>query len=206
MNQEYQKTREAYRRLGKKYIENAASINLSALSEFIKELPAGGKVLDIGCAGGRDSKKFADAGFDVTGIDIIDDFIEEAKKRVPRAKFLQMDLLDIDFPENEFDAIWAQAVLLHVERKDIPDVLAKMFRILKRNGKIHAAVKEGRGQGWEADKLSGGYKRYFTYFTKEEMEKYLIGAGFHIIRSEFAVDEAGRKNVRWIVIWGKKTD
>ncbi len=204
ISEKYKKTHEAYCKLGKRYIENSESINLLKLPEFIGLLTKGGKVLDVGCAGGRDSKKFAAAGFDVTGIDIVDVFIEEAGKRVPKAKFLQIDLLDINFPENEFDAIWAQAVLLHIERKDIPDVLAKMFKILKRNGKIHVAVKEGRNQGWEADKLTAGYKRYFIYFSKKEMEKYLINAGFDIILSEFAADESGRENVKWIVIWAQK--
>jgi len=199
----YKKTAETYRNLGKKYIENAAAINLRALPEFMKVLPRGGRVLDVGCFGGRDSKKFVDAGFAVTGIDMVDVFIREARIYEPRAEFLEMDLLEIDLPENNFDGILAQAVLLHLEKKDIPKALANFYRILKRGGKVYVGVKAGEGQGWEADKLADNKERFFSYFSKTEIESYMTAAGFKIIFSEMSPDYVGRDK-EWIIVWGQK--
>lgn len=45
-------------------------------------LPAGAKVLDVGCGSGWLSEYFARLGYDVTGIDISDDLIRMARERV----------------------------------------------------------------------------------------------------------------------------
>jgi len=204
MNSEkYKITAETYCKLGKKYIDNAAEINLRALPEFMKILPPGGRVLDVGCFGGRDSKKFVDAGFSVTGIDVVDVFIREAKKYAPRAEFLEMDLLEMDFPAGSFDGILAQAVLLHLEKRDIPKALANFHCVLKKGGKVYIGVKRGEGEGWNADKLADNAKRFFSYYTKEEIEGYVAQAGFEIIHSEISPDYVGRDK-EWIIVWGAK--
>lgn len=197
-------TLEAYKRLGRCYTDNTFMIDIPELPEFIKLLSEDGKVLDVGCAGGRDAGKFSKAGFDVTGIDVIDVFLAEAAKNAPQAKFVKMDLLDLKFPDDFFDAIWAHAVLLHLERKNIPRAIKEFYRVLKTGGKIHIAVKKGRDSGWEADKLVGGEKRFFTYFSKKEIENYVKKAGFKIISSKITFDPTGRKNVKWIIIWAEK--
>jgi len=204
LSDNYKKTQQAYCDLGKQYIENSASIDLPLLPEFMKLLPKGGKVLDAGCAGGRDSYKFVHEGFLVTGIDVVDVFIEEAIKKVSQAKFIKMDLLNLKFPKNYFDAIWAQAILLHMGRKDIPKILETFHNILKKNGKIHIAVKKGNGSGWKADKLSNNKKRFFTYFSKKEIENYITAAGFKVIFSGERADDAARKNIKWIIVWAEK--
>jgi ubiquinone/menaquinone biosynthesis C-methylase UbiE len=101
----YKKTIELYEKLGKKYLEDIAGVVIRELPNFMRALPKGGKVLDVGCAGGRDSKKLVEAGFEVTGIDLVNVFLEEAEKNVPQAKFIRMDLLNLEFPDNYFDGI-----------------------------------------------------------------------------------------------------
>ena len=58
MNKQYKKTIDLYKKLGKKYIDDTYKIKVRELPEFIKKLPGNSLVLDVGCAGGRDSKKF----------------------------------------------------------------------------------------------------------------------------------------------------
>jgi len=200
----YQKNIETYKKLGKQYADNLKKFDLLWADEFMKILPKVARILDIGCAGGRDSRKFSDFGLEVIGIDAVDVFISEAKRFVPKAKFYEMDLQDLDFPENYFDAIWANAVLLHFPRKNAPAILKGFKKVLKKGGKIHISVKYGRGEKWVIDKLSGGHKRFFSYFTKKEMENYIKFAGFKIILSKINDDPDGRKELKWINIWGEK--
>lgn len=200
----YKKTIEAYEELGKKYIQSAEKLTPKEFSGFIKLLKKGGRILDVGCAGGRDSKKFIKKGFKVIGIDLVDAFLKEARKNVPRTKFLKMDSGKLKFPKNYFDGIWAQAVLLHIKRKDVPGALKGFYRVLKPEGKLHVRVKRGKGTAYIEDKLSGGKRRIFTYFSREEMEKFIKKAGFKIITSRIFPDESGRKDVKWISIWAEK--
>ena len=59
------------------------------LSRF-ESLLKGKKILDAGSGSGRDVEYFLEDGFDVTGIDISQGQIKEAKKRVPKGKFLKV--------------------------------------------------------------------------------------------------------------------
>lgn len=200
----YQKTIELYGKLGKRYIEDIAGINVKWFPDFVKLLPKGGRILDVGCAGGRDSLKFVQEGFEVTGIDLVDTFLKEAKKNVSQARFIKMDLLNLKFPSNYFDAIWANAVLLHIKKKDVPRALNGLHRVLKPGGKLDIAVKRGKGERYKEERLSGGKKRFFVYFFKNELEKFVKEAGFKIISSKIFPDELGRKDVKWVVIWAEK--
>ena len=109
-----------------------------------------------------------------------------------------MDLLDIKLPENYFDGIWACAVLLHVEKKDMLKALKSLHKVLKTGGVLNIRVKRGRDLKTVVDKLSQGKERRFTFFFKYELENYVKKAGFSIVKSRIFPDEAKRKNVKWI--------
>lgn len=200
----YEETIKAYKRLGKKYIKDTERFTPPEFFDFVKLLPKGGKVLEAGCSGGRDSNKFVQKGFRVIGIDLVDIFLKEARKNVPNAKFIKMDFRKLKFPQNYFDAIWATAVLLHIKKKDILKTLKGFYRVLKPGGKLHIRVKRGKGIIYEKDILSGGERRLFVYFLKDELERFVEKVGFKIIISRIFPDNAGRKDVKWVSLWAEK--
>ncbi|HOZ36713.1 MAG TPA: class I SAM-dependent methyltransferase [bacterium] len=77
----------------------------------------------MGCAGGRDVGEFMKRKFEVVGIDLVDIFLKECKKKYSRAKFFKMNAKQLKFPSAYFDAVWALGVLLHINKKDIPKTL-----------------------------------------------------------------------------------
>ncbi len=196
--------KKVYRKLGVQYINNIKDLEPVELKDFIKLMPKNGLVLDPGCAAGRDSAKLIKAGLNAVGVDLVEEFIKRAKKDVPKGKFYVMDLLDMKFPENHFDGIWACAVLLHIEKKDILKVLKAFFKILKKGGVLNIRVKRGRDTKILVDKLSQNTSRSFTLFFKYELEKYVKKAGFTIVRSKIFPDEANRVDVKWISISARK--
>ncbi|MFA6511538.1 MAG: class I SAM-dependent methyltransferase [Patescibacteria group bacterium] len=202
----FQETLNVYRRIGAKYIEDIADIIVEEREEFEKRLAPGSHILDIGCAGGRDSAYFIAHGHRVTGIDLVEEFIDEARKRVPKGDFLTMDARKLSFADASFNAIWANAVLLHLEKDDRKKVLRECFRVMLAGGLLHVRMKEGQGSDTKSDALSSGENRFFSYITQEELEAELQEAGFTIERSERYEDELGRKGVDWISIWGKKSE
>src|SRR3954453_18077113 len=65
--------------------------------------PAGSKILDVGCGKSRQAKVLAAMGFDVTGIDLSEPFINEAKKsETENLHFFQHDMR-LPFYINYFD-------------------------------------------------------------------------------------------------------
>jgi len=111
----YKKTIDVYNKLGEKYLSDSLNIKLPIRESFQKILPKKAHILDLGCGGGRDAQIFIRNGFRVTGIDASSVLINLAKVKVPNAVFKKMDALKLNFPSNSFDAIWAQAILLHLK-------------------------------------------------------------------------------------------
>jgi len=200
----YKNTIESYKKSGTEYLKSIENITPAQFYIFVKQINKGEKILDVGCAGGRDSKKFIEEGFDVVGIDLIDEFLDVARKNVPGATFLKMDLLRMKFPKNYFDGIWASAVLLHIDKKDIPRVLNNFYKILKTGGKIFIGVKLGKGSTYSIDKLSYR-KRLMVLYSEKKIENFLARAGFNIIYFKIAPDDAGRSNVKWIRLIAEKS-
>jgi|TARA_B100001109_G_scaffold227744_1_gene202582 ubiquinone/menaquinone biosynthesis C-methylase UbiE len=99
------------------------------------------KVLDCGCADGRNSEYLINEEFEVTGIDFSQTVIERTQKRLTKGKFLTGDIRKLDNIEsNSFDFL-IDAGALHVNfPKDIISIIKEYHRILKPSGKMFIRV------------------------------------------------------------------
>ena len=162
-------------------------------------------VLDVGCGAGVKSKHLIKKGLKVVGIDLSEEMIEIAKKEVPEAKFKVADIAEpLEFDE-KFDGIFAQAVLLHIPKKDIKKVLANLLGQLGSGGYLYIAVKgikEGQPEEQIVKENDYGYEyeRFFSFYSKEEMENYLTNLNQKIVYS----DIVSVGNTDWIQIISKK--
>ncbi|MBL7950429.1 MAG: methyltransferase domain-containing protein [Flavobacteriales bacterium] len=68
------------------------------------QLPGGARILDLACGRGRHAYFFAEAGLQVTGVDISEASITEAKELVPHAEFAVHDMRQA-FRPGTFDAV-----------------------------------------------------------------------------------------------------
>lgn len=174
---------------------------------FVSLLPEGAAILDLGCAAGRDCIWFASKGFVPTGVDLSDKLLSIARKNAPQLTFHKKDVRDLDFPDASFDGIWACAVLLLLKRDEIQGVLRQCHWMLKKGGVLALLVKEGEGEGDVVEALSSGVSRHFTYFRKDEIEKYTTNAGCKIIdmyqwnsKDRYGPD----RDVEWISCFARK--
>lgn len=125
------------------------------IDAFLKALPAGGSILELGCGGGQDSEAMLARGFDVTPTDGTPEIAREAEKRLGRpVRVLLFDELDA---QSAYDGIWANACLLHVPRQDLPRIVRRIHAALKAGGVFYASFKAGEQEG--RDSLD----RYYNY-------------------------------------------
>ncbi|MEK7461277.1 MAG: methyltransferase domain-containing protein [Patescibacteria group bacterium] len=171
---------------------------------FLKLLPKGGRVLDVGCAGGWKTRYMVDRGFNVTGFDLSESFIDLARDLVPEATFEVLDLHQTETISGTFDGVFVQAVLLHVPKNEVVSVMAKLTVKIKPGGYLYVAVKEQRPDKPPEEELleddyGYSYRRFFSYYTLPELEEYFSGAGLEITYK--TVTTSGKTN--WIQIIGR---
>ncbi len=97
----------------------------------------GMKILDAGCGTGNFSIKLARLGCTVTGIDISPDMLAIAhSKNSPELSidYLEMDLKELDFPDESFDGVFSMAAFEFIEDPD--QVYQELFRLLKPGGQL----------------------------------------------------------------------
>jgi ubiquinone/menaquinone biosynthesis C-methylase UbiE len=80
-----------------------------AFKRLSKELNINGRILDVGCGTGENTLLFAKLGFDIIGIDYVNDAINEArykaKKQGINAKFHIINALELSKLEKKFDVV-----------------------------------------------------------------------------------------------------
>ena len=173
---------------------------------FIKFLQHGSTVLDVGCGAGVKSKYLTEKGLFVVGIDFSEEMIGLAKERSTASKFLVMDIKQpLTFSES-FDAIFAQAVLLHISKKEVRGVLKNLLAPLKAEGHFYVAVKElKKGSGEEEivreNDYGYDYERFFSYYTLTELREYLEELGMTILYENVA--SSGKRP--WIQVVARKS-
>ncbi len=161
-------------------------------------------ILDLGCGPGKDAAIFIKNEARVIGVDLSKKMIEIAKKRVKGADFKVMDITSLSFKNNYFNGIWARASLLHLKKREIPKAIKEAYRVLKKDGIIYAGVKKGTGEGFVADKRYNDVEKFYSFFSKKEIEKMLEKEGFKIIESYINRHDKKHDTNLWINVFCRK--
>ncbi len=154
------------------------------MREFCGLISDGGKVVDVGCAFGRDVKTFCEWGYDVVGLDFSEKMIERAREYVSRGRFLVGDMREMDFGDESVDGVWAISSFLHLSKGDFEKVLGDVWLMLKDGGVLFVGTYLGEGEGVVADERYGGAGKYYAFYGEEELKGYLERAGFEILMFE----------------------
>ncbi len=149
------RTRAFYGSEAQVYANRAGRDPSDRLDLFLAGLEPGASILELGCGGGQDSAAMIARGFAVTPTDGVPEIAAQAEQRLgrPVAVLRFGDLEEVE----AFDAVWANACLLHVPRAELGDVLARVRRALKPGGRFYASYKAGEAEGRD------GLGRFYNY-------------------------------------------
>ncbi len=208
----YKDTIKWYDQNAEKYLHNPlAGAPSDEIEAFVKLLPKGARVLDVGCGPGIDANTLFSHGLQVTGIDLSGEMVRVAKKSFPRITFIQADMLRLPFEKESFAGLWAHAALVHFETMtEVLTALKESTRVLTAGGVIHITVKAKSGDKETAivtDKLSQ-HERFFRYFTVEQINQMFPGERWGILQldkyREIDKNSNGRSEVEWILVLARK--
>lgn len=186
-------TLDYYNKNSEEYFNSTLNVDMTnTYKEFLKLVPEGGKILDLGCGSGRDSMNFMKLGYEVTAVDGSKELAKKASallgKEVIASTFEELEL------KEKFHGIWACASLLHIKREDLKTVLNNLYNNLEDNGVFYMSFKYGEKE-YVDDK-----NRYFNCFTDESIISFINeNTKFNILDLYITEDKLGRANeVKWV--------
>ncbi len=169
-----------------------------------------GKVLEIGCGGGKWTKwlfKFAD---EVHAMDVHKTAIEESSKYEPRAHYKLCNGEDLNWPDDSFDIVFTWDVFLHLPMLLVQRYFDESRRVLKPGGLLIFALPDLKSESGKRNFVAAvkgkrwrrPYNRgYMSYYTKQQISTMLFIAGFDHVTH---LAHAGSSKPREIVFSARK--
>jgi len=180
--------------------------------QFIKQLPASSRILDLGCGNARHTRVLLERNFEVIGLDVSYRILQTAKEnelslvKNKLTSLINGDARVLPFKNKVFDSIIMIAVIHHFESiEDRIGILQEIKRVLTDNGiclistwlrthprfqkeDLSDLVKSGKKDILVPWTLPNGKKinRYYYLFEKEELEALVLQLGFKILKSEIS--------------------
>ena len=174
------------------FVENTRNVDFHVMQdEFIEGLPAGAKILDLGCGSGRDTKYFLEHGYRVDAIDGSAELCALASEYtgipVKCQLFQELDASEV------YDGIWACSSILHLEKTELRSVLKKMADALRPDGWIYTSFKYGEYEG----ERNG---RYLTDFTIDTFADFVQEIHNLQIKEHWITGDvrSGRGEEKWL--------
>jgi len=154
----------------------------------------GEQVLEIGCGTGCDLLQFARHGAIATGLDITDQHLELARRRVGNlATVVKGDMRNLPFEDSSFDYIYSHGVIHH---SDEPQKIGlEIMRVLKPGGRfnihVYALWSESSllyrlkyGAKWKQHVENSTDPVYLEQYTAAKLRKLFPGCEINISKYE----------------------
>lgn len=186
-----------YNKYSSEFIESTFDVDMESLYlPFLKNIPEGGLVLDLGCGSGRDTLAFKNKGYKVEAMDYSEALVEQATTltgiQIRHESFYELT------DSNQYDGIWACASLLHCDRNRLPDVLKRIYNALRRGGICYMSFKYG-----STDREKDG--RAFTDLDEVQAKELLDQLQVvEVLQQWITVDKRPDHNEEWLNILWKK--
>ena len=158
---------------------------MDRLTELV---PLGSRGLDAGCgAGARDVYFYWERGYDIYGVDAVEENILEARRLHPEIAD-RVEVADLRrtlaYPDDSFGFILCNAVIQHIEPSvALGTTLPELFRVLKPDGVLQLMFKYGDGIATVFDR-DYGVDRTFRLYAVDEVLEVLEEKGLQVIPEE----------------------
>jgi len=150
-----------------------------------------GHILEVGSGPGWDADHLESRGVCVTRTDATPAFVDLLRAAGHHARRLDVRFDPLGGP---YQAILANAVLLHLSRPQLEDVARRAAQAVVVGGVLAFTLKEGDAGAWRKDKLA--VPRYFTYWREPAVREVLARTGW----SAVSVDHVAGRKEPWLFV------
>ncbi len=191
-------TRDFYDKNAESYALQTAQADLSQLyARFLPLIPRAGRILDVGCGGGRELRHFKRLGYDCIGIDPASHLVRIARTYAD-CEVLVGTAQEIAFT-SEFDGVWACASLLHLGRRELALAIDRIQAALRPNGALFLSIQEGAGEFVSDD------GRFYARYLSQELVEIINASGLTTLDVWSTQDTLpGRESMLWLNLLARK--
>lgn len=134
-----------------------------------------------------------------TAVELSKEMIKYAKIKSPNTKFIEGNILEIEFDNNSFDSIIMGALIHNFPKEDAKELLLLTKKWLKEDGRImlYTTIHENSEEGYsEKVDYKDNIIRYRKKYTEEELKELVESIGYKIIFTNY--NEELDRNKKWI--------
>ena len=158
-------------------IDDMHELDRSRIERWAEQIS--GRIIDAGCGPGHWTDFLHKRGADISGIDLVPEFIESARLRFPDVSFQVSTLRALDAADGSLNGVLAWYSLVHLPPAELPPVLTELARVLSPEGHLLVGFFEGES----AEPLDHAITTAY-YWSVEQMSSLLHDAGFEVIEVE----------------------
>jgi protein-L-isoaspartate O-methyltransferase len=196
------KTIEVYDSLGSEFSERYRSGRRVSLDRIKEAFSGCSRILEVGTGSGIDFSRLLEAGFDMTGMEPSETFIQEAYEHFPETKgriFKGSLPLNESFKQQwnaHYDAVFCSAVFMHipVDRREV--AMCDLAGVLRSKGRMYFHISEYR-EGLDKDNRDE-FGRLYVPMNRAETLQLMKSAGFRIIQQWEDDDKWHRRGLSWV--------
>lgn len=167
-------TERYYRDNAARYAQSTRAIPMaSCYARFERHVAQGGRILDVGVGSGRDMRYFLQRGYAVEGIDACGEMAAQAAAWAARPVAV-MSVTDL-VADTPYDAIWANAVLLHMPVPELLTAFRRLACALRTGGALFVSFRSGPGQFRHTD------GRLYHGIDRASLQSLVAGTGLWMI-------------------------
>ena len=193
-----------YDRITASYLRLVESGGMAVRDKYLalicERVPAGSRVVELGCGAGVPMTRALAGRYDVVALDISAGQLTHARANAPAARLLRADIACVPLADACADAVAAFYSTTHVPRDEHPAMLAGMMRIVRPGG-IAVTTWGFTDNPSDYDDNWLGAPMFFSHFDAATSDALVRAAGFTVLSSQDEQEQEYDRPMswRWIV-------
>jgi SAM-dependent methyltransferase len=175
--------RAGYDAIADTYAEWSASFESPVgawVARFVEQVPAGARVLELGCGGDNPSTRTLTGRYDYLGVDLSSVQLERACRAFPGSQFQLGDVTRLELVPASFDGVVSLFMLGHIPRAEQAPLLGKIASWLRPGGWLLATFGTADTDDEITNDWLGG-PMLFASFAEQTNRDLLAAAGFEAV-------------------------
>jgi ubiquinone/menaquinone biosynthesis C-methylase UbiE len=189
MGQELNKIEWMYDTVAKEYAETFFGEHAKKpkdqeiLNRFSRTVGDKEPVWDFGCGPGQTTKYLKDLGLEISGLDLSEKILEQARIIHPEINFKKGNILELEFDTDSIGGVVAFYAIVHFTEEQVEIAFREIFRVLQPGGLFLFTYHLGEEIIHLEEFLGKKIDIDFMFFTSDFISSCLEKSGFEKIET-----------------------